>query len=167
MSPSIGFARNTARRILEQLKIFDAPIRVNSIAEYLNLEIWEYNNLPSKISALLVAKKKLIVINPNHHTYRKRFSISHEIGHYVLNHSNQKKIELEEEVDFLVTNQLNHQYSGEQESEANEFAGELLMPLNIIKLYFKKYKPRELAEKFNVSEEAMWIRLIKLKLIKY
>ena len=50
---------------------------------------------------------------------RKRFSIAHELGHYELGHG---VTHFEDELS------LNYYRRGYQESEANEFASELLMP---------------------------------------
>jgi hypothetical protein len=37
-------------------------------------------------AAFLKADSKLIVVEANHHEHRRRFSIAHEIGHYVLHY---------------------------------------------------------------------------------
>jgi len=169
MSIRIGYSRNAARRIINDLKIKEPPVSVNQIAKHLKLEVWEYDKLPDKISALLIYEKKRIIINPNHAVTRKRFSIAHEIGHFALGHTHDIPEQDDSDMDFIISSHLRKQYSGEQESEASEFAAELLMPFEMLKIYYpaKKDRPSDLAELFNVSEEAMWIRLCKQKMIKY
>ena len=53
-----------------------------------------------------------------------------------------------------------------QEEEADEFAAELLMPESMLKkdMLENKFDTATLAKKYNVSEQAMWIQLINLKL---
>jgi Zn-dependent peptidase ImmA (M78 family) len=150
MAIKVGYARNAARGLLKDVQISEYPISVNKIAKFLNLSLWEYDQFPDSISALLRPNEKAIAVNPKHIDERKRFSIAHEIGHYVLGHCDAKKESAEDGEDFLSQQSTELKYSGEEESEANEFAAELLMPLHFV-----------------VSEQAMWIRLSKLNLIKY
>src|SRR3989339_160046 len=59
---------------------------ISKIAELNKLEIFEYSKLPDSISALIEYSKNIILVNPSHSEVRKRFSIAHEIGHYILGH---------------------------------------------------------------------------------
>ena len=53
-----------------------------------------------------------------------------------------------------------------QENEADEFAGELLAPRAFIKAALKQTKdPNALAEIFDISSEAMWVRLLRHSLL--
>ena len=70
--------------------------------------------------------KALITVNSNL-TYepRKRFTIAHELGHFVLGHNKKEVIhDNEASMEFYK--------SGSQETEANQFASELLMPTSIL-----------------------------------
>ena len=169
MTIRIAFVRNAARAILKNIPDLKPPISMTDIASRLKLEIGEYSDMPSDRSALILQDKKMIVINPKHADVRKRFSIAHEIGHYVLGHFEDRNIEeLEnEDNDEVFRKTAYDKWSSDQESEANEFAAELLMPYALLKNLVTNKKPAELAEIFNVSEESMWIRLTKQKLIKY
>jgi len=54
-----------------------------------------------------------------------------------------------------------------QESEANEFAGELLAPRNMLKQALGQTRDtEELAELFDMSSEALWIRILRHNLLK-
>lgn len=82
-------------------------------------------------------KKTLIKINSNiPYEERIRFSIAHEIGHFLLH----KKLEVHNETHNTLTwfkDAENQAQMGIQELEANEFASELLMPK---KLFIKECK---------------------------
>jgi len=162
----VAYARNYARGLLKDAQITNYPISVNKIAKLLNLSLWEYNQLPESIGALLSYKAKAIAVNPNHCDETKRFSIAHELGHYALGHCNAlNPIRYD---DFLAQCDLEMKYSGEQRSEASEFAAELLIPLDFVKEAMKTCtNPKKLANLFIVNEQTMWIRLSRLNLIKY
>jgi Zn-dependent peptidase ImmA (M78 family) len=113
--------------------------------------------------------KTLIKINSEiQFEERKRFTIAHEIGHFLL-HS---KLELE--VHNENSNTLNwyntalHQAKkGIQEWEANDFASELLMPEQLIRkeTFKKKFSPelvKELSLKFKTSLTSTIYRLLSL-----
>ncbi|MBR2184295.1 MAG: ImmA/IrrE family metallo-endopeptidase [Prevotella sp.] len=94
--------------------------------------------------------KALITVNSNL-TYvpRKRFTIAHELGHYILGH-NRKEVAHD--------NQASTEFykSGSQETEANQFASELLMPTSVFLEYIEgeRFSPRlmhDLAEEFKTS----------------
>jgi Zn-dependent peptidase ImmA (M78 family) len=167
LSVRISFARNAARKQLINAGINIPPISVAKIAELNKLEIFEYSKLPDSISALIEPSKNVILINPSHNEVRKRFSIAHEIGHHVLGHFEDDSSE-DNDGDEVQEEYLKIKHSADKETEANEFAAELLMPLRLVKNEYSKGKdPKALAKIFNVSEQAMWIRLSSLRLIKY
>jgi len=94
--------------------------------------------------------KALITVNSNL-TYvpRKRFTIAHELGHYILGH-NRKEVAHD--------NQASMEFykSGSQETEANQFASELLMPTSVFLEYIEgeRFSPQlmhDLAEEFKTS----------------
>lgn len=90
-----------------------------------------------------------IVIADFGYSRRNRFTIAHEIGHYVL-HSNQGKKQMK----------ANRDGTGRLEWEANWFAAGLLMPATQFKsLATKEHWPdSKLADYFGVSEPAVEIR---------
>lgn len=113
--------------------------------------------------------KTLIKINSEiQFEERKRFTIAHEIGHFLL-HS---KLELEvHNENYNTLNWYNtalHQAKkGIQEWEANDFASELLMPEELIRkeTFRKKFSPellKELSLKFKTSLTSTIYRLLSL-----
>jgi len=89
---------------------------------------------------------------------RQRFTLAHELGHYILH---KDKIIDKKHEDYILLR--DNEYTP-MEREANEFASELLMPAK----HFRKYiqegitKFKDLAEKFNVSVNAIKYRAYKL-----
>jgi Zn-dependent peptidase ImmA (M78 family) len=83
---------------------------------------------------------------------RQRFTLAHEIGHYVLH----KK----EGVDFRVDNLDYSEEDTIQETEANYFAGVLLLPRNILlKAKENGLSKGAIAKIFGVSETVVDVRL--------
>lgn len=95
-----------------------------------------------------------IIYNEDMPIVRKRFSVAHEIGHLFMGHLHGNS--------SLDLNTQNY-----DELEAHAFAAELLMPPKLLKLDIKDgiKKPEELAKKYNVSVEALWIQLRNAKLL--
>lgn len=102
-------------------------------------------------------KYSIITINSKiNHEGRRRFTLSHELGHYIM-HRDQNYFYCNEE-NLMDWNEYN-----KKETEANYFASELLMPTNI----FYKYSSKEmftiksikyLAETFQTSITATSIK---------
>jgi len=157
-----SFIKSVVKQLLLSLKITNPPIPEDKIAKALGLEIIYYP-FPQEMSGLLVKDKELkaIGINQNQHPHRQRFSIAHEIGHYKLNHTDELFIDLFG-LDYTDHKPANPNF----EQEANQFAAELLIPYDMIIRDTKQTKDvKTLAKKYDVSEQAMLIRLLKLNLL--
>ena len=65
------------------------PVPVESIAENLGIEI-RFEAAEDDLSGALIRKPKEVVIGVNsaHHPNRQRFTIAHEIGHFILHKGN-------------------------------------------------------------------------------
>lgn len=147
-----------ANNLLKTAKVVDeAPVDVENIANSIHLKV-EYFPFPDEVSGLLKKDMAVIGINNSQHPRRQRFTLAHEIGHYVLEH---KIMNIGDLVD-----DANTDTSSPIEREANYFASCLLMPRELVKKHIKgKYEIKELAKKFDVSEQAMTIRILELGLI--
>lgn len=100
-----------------------------------------------------------IILNPNQFETTKNFTLAHELGHFLLHqNSNSFRIDLQD-------------YSKEgdpsnQETEANYFAGSLLMPKDKLLLAIKNTNTlEEVAAAFAVSVPAVESRLKWLGLV--
>lgn len=72
---------------------------------------------------------------------RLRFSLAHEIGHLVLHREFFEGQKLDSDGSFL---QWLNEHNGEKyrlEQEANEFAGRLLVPVEVLQSHFESMKP--------------------------
>jgi Zn-dependent peptidase ImmA (M78 family) len=160
----IYFIRKLVKKILSDSKISSPPVSEEIVAKSLGLQIIYYP-FPEEISAVLIKDKDLLAIgvNQNHHPNRQRFSIAHEIGHYKLGHGDDLFIEFSD-LDFITkrSGSLNLNF----EQEANQFASELLIPIDMVKTDCKNEKDiKLLSKRYKVSEQAMLLRLLNLKLL--
>lgn len=157
--------------LLKDMGILEAPVDVYSIASKLGVGITE-KNLEDEVSGFLVIKngRAMIAVNSNHHPNRQRFTIAHELGHYCL-HREVKSLFVDDSLTYHRDGQSSEGvYS--HEIQANGFAASLLMPKRMLEKYLRRhradfYNPidvRRMAEAFQVSEQALTIRLVKLDL---
>ena len=132
-------------------------IPVEKIANFFSLNVVFYPNFPDSISGTIIKDNELLAIgvNSNHPKVRQRFTIAHELGHFVLGHDENSILDdtFDKETD--------------KEKEANRFAGELLMPKYMLEkdLKEKEYTISSLARRYEVSEQALSIKLLQDNLI--
>ena len=166
---------NNVKAEKEAIKIIDTfnqivPIDVNYIAKKLEINVI-LETLEETVSGMLVIKDKnaTIAINKIHHENRQRFTLAHEIGHFIL-HGKKQNIFID---NHLVFHRGKEASEGvyTKEIEANIFAAELLMPKTEV---FKKVieinilnenNITELSQYFKVSKQAFTHRLRNLGLI--
>ena len=98
----------------------------------------------------------VIGVNKKHHPKRRRFTLAHEFGHFIL-HKNEDMV-FEDEVLFRDENLTAIEYA------ANRFAAELLMPQDLFVSSIKKGETslEDLAEQFEVSTLAVKNRVLTL-----
>lgn len=152
-----------ARQLLELAKVTAPPVDPELIAEFLGFAVLEYP-FPDTTSGLTFIEDgvKTIGVNQNHAPTRRRFSIAHELGHYLSGHESYDSGGTH--VDTRPS-YLDPQHR--QEIEANEFAAELLMPTDWLKQDVANLGAdgTMLARRYGVSEQAMWIQLLDLRLV--
>lgn len=154
--------REKAQNVLKLAGIAAAPVDINKVALALNIKVVPYD-FPDKRRGMvyLDEKVKVIGINKNNPLNLQRFTVAHELGHYINGHAHFNEVYMENEKYKYADSHF------QQEREADMFAAEILMPkeflisdLDEIGLDIKK-----LTEKYQVSEQAMHIRLSSLGLI--
>lgn len=168
---------DTAMSLIKANKLFKPPVSVEDIAKNLGLDVIAYN-LGDDISGTLVVenKKGFIGYNPSHSRVRQRFTIAHELGHFLLhNHSSSGKLFVDK--DFLVKYRSANNYTTlelRHEQEANAFAAALLMPKEFVHKELSKKSSSDLpelelieclAKVFDVSIPAMTYRLSNLNIL--
>lgn len=144
------------------------PVDVENIAKQMDVEVIE-TLLPDETSGVLEktqSGKNTIFVNKTHAPVRKRFTIAHEIGHYLL--SSRDGIYVDKKIFFR--NGKSQQAINDDEIAANSFAAELLMPTPFIKKALNKFLQngifdsgedvvQKLSDEFKVSTTAMSIKL--------
>lgn len=135
------------------------PIKVVPLAKALGINVYGAdwpNDISGKIQKEVGrggGSDFAIYVNKNHPQTRRRFTVAHEIAHYVLH---------EDEIgDGIFDDALYRSgLSDRIEVQANNLAADILMPERAVKQSYKKITDvADLAQKFNVSTQAMSIRL--------
>ena len=114
------------------------------------------------LSGLLVTLEQgaAIGVNDQHSRGRQRFTVAHELGHYLLAHYDRFHLDLP-----TAEAGESPSYDWRLEQEANRFAADVLMPAALLELAHRQVpQSAVLATRFGVSEVAMGYRLINLGL---
>jgi len=152
------------------------PVDVERVARHLKLKV-AHADLGEDVSGLLISKgdSTVIAVQASDAPKRKRFTIAHEIGHFFLRHQFEPGEHVHVDRGHLITPRNSRSSTGEdlKEIEANQFAACLLMPSELLTTRIKAfgtpslrdYHVTLLANEFEVSEQAMTIRLSALGLL--
>lgn len=165
-------AQSQASKLLQLLKIYEPPVDVFSIAAQLDIPV-VFRDFDDDVSGMLVIRdgQATIGVNEQNHTNRQRFTVAHEIGHFILHKPRSGVF-----VDSTYTYRRDRQSSEGsilEETQANAFAAELLMPRDMVERYLDKNEVdlidsaavSDAAVEFQVSVEAFSIRLVTLGLV--
>lgn len=164
-------AEREAQHLLDRFGLGRPPVPVEEIAKRLGVDI-KYQSLEANVSGVLVRRgdKVVIGVNANHHGNRQRFTIAHELGHYLLHPDTPTVF-----VDGAFVHFRGEDITGPSDSrelEANAFAGTLLLPESALRVdlrgqlidAFDETAVRAMAHRYRVSQQALTIRLMKLGL---
>lgn len=138
------------------------PVDLYGLAKALGLKTVVDPTLPPEVSGKIKREGRAyrITLNGRDAPRRQRFTLAHEIGHFVL-HRDQLGA-------GIVDNAMyRSRLSSELETQANRFAAELLMPANLVFQLYRQENIRSLhalADRFDVSVDAMRTRLVALRL---
>ena len=156
-------APNLALKLIEQYSISNSKeIVLPAIAYELGLLVDEKPINGAEGRLVINQSKGIIVVNSNIIEHgKKRFVIAHEIGHFEL-HKRIQKLAICDEEAFVDWHK-----NRPHETEANEFAAELLMPHHIFRPACKGDAPnieivRYLANNFNTTLTATAIRYVEI-----
>jgi hypothetical protein len=143
----------------------EIPVPVESIAEDLLGPRIEERDL-GECSGMLIPSERLILVNAaeatngDTPTRRHRFTIAHELGHWIC-HAHTA----EEAPTFCRSRELSQDADRELEREANVFGAELLMPEAAVREAWAEIADaREVAARFEVSALAAQWRLYSFDL---
>lgn len=152
-------------RDLDQLR---APVDVELVARKLGAEV-VYGELEDDMSGFLLREKGVVTIAVNklHHLNRQRFTIAHECGHLYLHGDQGDRLWVDKAYSTILYRDASSS-SGDKlaEIQANQFAAGLLMPEVLLdELLTNELSDMDifrLALRFQVSEQAMTLRLFSL-----
>jgi hypothetical protein len=97
-----GFCTALARKALKQFKIAGPPVPIERLALAMGFELRE-RVLPPGVDGRLriIGERKVIEVRPHCPAHRRRFTIAHEIGHYLLGHGFDRGAVAEAEADLF------------------------------------------------------------------
>lgn len=161
-----------AEDILRSAGGYQIPVPITLVANSLGLRV-SPANLSDDISGMLVIEdgRGSVGYNANHALVRQRFTIAHELGHFVLHRgSHDVFIDKKKHTAMFRRDHVSAAGVDPLEIEANQFAATLLMPKNLVlreisDLDFDLADEDTLsllAHRFEVSTQAMSIRLSAL-----
>lgn len=170
--------RQIVETLLTRFNVSNGAVPVENIVRSLGIEI-KLDKVDNDLSGFIVrdrqGKKAIIGANKSHHPHRRRFTIAHEFGHFLLHEGH--TVHLDENRGALRVNLRNSESArGEDsdEKEANLFAAELLMPATFLRedlrdkdldLLGDSHFIEKLAKKYKVSSQALTFRLAYLNYI--
>jgi hypothetical protein len=158
MSHPASDIRRQATRLLDSASVSHEPVSLRDVVSALNLELVGKTREPFTSEAALepLGDGRPPAPNGSGESGRRRFTIAHEIGHFVL-HEERRRPGSDGAVD---------EAGGAEEREADTFAAELLMPEHLVREAVREHGPdaTRLADRFEVGRKAMQTRLRELGL---
>lgn len=142
------------------------PVRIERIAKDLGIEL-RSGDLRD-VSGVLVRNDGSAIIGTNstQSTQRQRFTIAHELGHFLLHEGIKEHVDRSYRVNFRSAE--SSQATNVEEIEANHFAASILMPKDMLdarnaeEALDDDRMVADLATEFHVSRLAMSLRLANL-----
>lgn len=179
MQRTIRQIEKAANKVLADTNTVVPYVDVIKIAKSLGIQV-KAEDLGDEVSGILAIRENGILIgyNKKHGESRQRFTIAHEIGHFVLGHG-RDGLFIDTSKQSVILNRDSKSSTGEerQEVEANAFAAALLMPGDMVKSELQKMLEEgltisedsekwieELSIRFKVSKSAMSFRIGNLRL---
>lgn len=165
--------RELAAQLLKQNGVVQPPVPVDRIARSLGLSVRKRRNASSDISGFIFRRGRgaVIGVNSSNARVRQRFTIAHELGHYLFHTKGYEKVHVDRQFEVKFRDGLSSQGIDTDEREANLFAAELLMPQPFIARDIAALDGldivdgnllKNLARRYQVSAQAMLFRLANL-----
>jgi Zn-dependent peptidase ImmA (M78 family) len=163
--------------LLTKHDIREAPVPVDVIARQEGLRIVA-SAFNGDVSGALLRSDGVagIAVNANQSSTRKRFTIAHELAHFLFDHRPDED-HLDWEFTVLRRDEKSAEGTDTREIEANAFAANLLMPKEFLRRDLTQFLNRNgvlelgdsermtLARKYRVSDIALTYRLVNLGFI--
>lgn len=152
--------------ILKKLGIYEpSDIDLDLIAFSLNAQVKRIALTECEGSIIGTTKKAIISINISVHPKRQRFSLGHELGHWVNDRGPKMPVRCDTNA-MRQRENLPGDFAQHREVRANAFAADLMMPAFIWKKYGEALEAtwdsiQHVADMFNVSLTSAAIRLVE------
>jgi Zn-dependent peptidase ImmA (M78 family) len=165
-----------AEEVLRKTNTYKVPVPIEVVAHRLNLTT-EASALGDSVSGMLVVEndRGAIGYNSSHARVRQRFTVAHEIAHFILHLKRNRRSQLFIDP-FVIFRRDDNSATGndKEEVEANRFGASLLMPATLVLKEIKKHgldlddedALTFLAKRFKVSTAAMTYRLNALGVLR-
>jgi Zn-dependent peptidase ImmA (M78 family) len=158
---------SAAEHLLAKLNVREVPTPIEDVARSLDIRI---SRAPSaEFSGLLIRKdgRALIGVNSSEAPVRQRFTIAHEIGHFILHPQKDAFVDFRKE-------RSEGEVKFPRERQADMFAAALLMPRKTLLKDFRRLAKdgytdqitATLAKQYAVSVDAMRFRLMNLNSVR-
>jgi Zn-dependent peptidase ImmA (M78 family) len=171
-----NLARRHARELLARGEVIQPPVPVDLLARLVGAKIrYEQFDGDGDVSGLVRRRpdgSAIIGVNAANSLRRQRFTIAHEVGHLLLHLD--EDFHIDERFPIGFRSEVSSLAVDPREIEANQFAAELLMPASFLRadLLGRSFDIEsddaldELATRYEVSLQAMAIRLSSLRLVR-
>lgn len=170
LAPRYGLAKRKAEALLEEANVRKPPVPVEELARRAGLVLKFEPLAGDAMSGMLHRKAQgaLVGVNSLDSPTRQRFTIAHELGHFLLH---DKELHIDESYPLRFRNDKSSKGVDGAEIEANQFASHLLMPAAFLENDVRELGPIDvddtetiatLAKLYEVSPQAMTLRLAKL-----
>jgi Zn-dependent peptidase ImmA (M78 family) len=154
-----------AARLLRDAGIRSPPVDVRRVANALLVHVRPVGPWDPRWRARAKLRREVpeIIYNPQESRRAVRFSIAHELGHFLLHES----LETFSEFEDPESPEYSADPRKELENEANYFASVLLVPPEWLRTDVKQgASVEELVERYDVSRDVMFIALREHRLVE-
>ena len=153
-----------ARKVLDKYDLNNLPIDVEKLCRDLKIPVHyvDFSSVERKVGKKISGAIQkddgayTILVNEDESDVRIRFTIAHELGHYLLGHLGTDKTNLNREY---------HNIKPVHETEADMFAARLLAPACVL-WGINAHTAEQIASVCNISPEAAKIRSERMELLR-
>lgn len=162
-----------AQELLDEAGITCLPVDVERLAQLKKIDIRYVHAEPNVSGALAQEGDRIVIgVNRDHAMVRQRFTIAHEMGHYML-HMGQQGFLFVDESSVYFRDDTSSLATDPKEVQANRFAAALLLPRDLLIREIAKCRVDlndeegigRIARLCQVSVQALTIRLVNLGLV--
>lgn len=170
-----AWAERTSLLLRKELEIKpDEKLNLLKLAEYLDVKIWTPQDIPGMTEDVLtqllevspdkwygvglqLLNQGIVIYNPKQSPRRQASDISHELAHFLLEHTPARIILSSDE---SLEEVWMRSFDQKQEDEANCLSGTLLVPREgLIYLLRRQFTQLQIADHYGVSEQLIRFRI--------